>query len=377
MSREPLASVVIDNYNSARFLGETIESALAQTYPQTEVVVVDDGSADASRDVIATFGDRVVPVLKENGGQGSALNAGFERCSGDVVVFLDGDDVLLPSAVDGAVRALARTDAAKAHWSLWVIDERGRKTGELVKPELLEGDFREVVRREGPMTEATLDSPPTSGNAWARRFLEHVLPMPEEPYRIMADDYLYGLAPAFGRVEAVPQPAGLYRQHGSNAFGRLSFEERLRHGVVDHEEQCRVLHDFYAGRGVAVDTTAWKAHAWWPRIERSVGELERLVPAGCSFVLVDQDAWGTDDLVRGRRRIRFLERDGEYWGLPEDDAAAIAELERDRGAGACVVAFAWSASWILDEYPSFGRHVRRRFPDVLANDRLEVFDLCA
>src|SRR5688572_2252661 len=94
-----LASVVINNFNYGRFLGSAIESALAQTYPQIEVIVVDDGSTDESRSVIASFARRIKSVLKENGGQASALNAGFKASQGGVIIFLDADDTLLPTAV--------------------------------------------------------------------------------------------------------------------------------------------------------------------------------------------------------------------------------------------------------------------------------------
>src|SRR5687767_6151914 len=85
----PLVSIIIDNYNYARFLPAAIDSALGQTYPNTEVIVVDDGSTDTSREVIRSYGGRVVPVLKENGGMMSAYNAGFSVSRGEVVVFLD------------------------------------------------------------------------------------------------------------------------------------------------------------------------------------------------------------------------------------------------------------------------------------------------
>src|SRR4051794_8812023 len=108
-----LASVVIDNYNYARFLPEAIDSALRQTWPATEVIVVDDGSTDRSRQIMAAYGDRIVPVFKENGGQNSALNAGFNRSRGEVVLFLDSDDALLPTAAEAAMGAFAEPDVVK------------------------------------------------------------------------------------------------------------------------------------------------------------------------------------------------------------------------------------------------------------------------
>src|SRR5437867_2851213 len=106
MTELPLASVIISSYNYGRYLEETIESALNQTYSRTEVIVVDDGSTDNSREVIAGFGDRVRPLFEKNGGQASAFNAGFRMSRGEVILFLDSDDLLLPTAVESAARLL-------------------------------------------------------------------------------------------------------------------------------------------------------------------------------------------------------------------------------------------------------------------------------
>src|SRR5262249_21783706 len=162
----------INNYNYGNFLRDAIDSALDQSYPNVEVIVVDDGSTDDSRDVIARYEDRIIPVLKQNGGQASAFNAGFARSRGEVVLFLDGDDMLLSTAVESSLPLFQSPRTVKVHWPLWEIDRHGAKTGGM-KPRgaLPEGDLREHVIREGPASHA---SPPTSGNAWARSFLERV-----------------------------------------------------------------------------------------------------------------------------------------------------------------------------------------------------------
>jgi glycosyltransferase involved in cell wall biosynthesis len=105
LNNPPTVSIVIINYNYGRFLREAIDSALRQTYPHIEVVVVDDGSTDNSREIIASYGSKVVPVLKKNGGQGSAFNAGFAVSRGEMVIFLDADDYLFPRAVEQVVTA--------------------------------------------------------------------------------------------------------------------------------------------------------------------------------------------------------------------------------------------------------------------------------
>jgi glycosyltransferase involved in cell wall biosynthesis len=102
----PLVSIVIDNFNYARFLPRSIGSALGQTYPHVEVVVVDDASTDGSQDVIRGYGGKVAPVLKErNAGHGAAFNSGFAASRGEIVLFLDADDHLYPHAVERVLAA--------------------------------------------------------------------------------------------------------------------------------------------------------------------------------------------------------------------------------------------------------------------------------
>src|SRR5690349_9032182 len=104
VASQPLVSIVVNNYNYGRFLNECIDSALNQRYAAVEVVVVDDGSTDESCEVIRSYGARINVVFKNNGGQGSAVNAGFAASTGSIVLFLDADDALAPDAVDRIVR---------------------------------------------------------------------------------------------------------------------------------------------------------------------------------------------------------------------------------------------------------------------------------
>lgn len=94
---------IINNYNYQAFLADAVESALNQTTPFDEIVIVDDGSTDGSREIIGNrwSGDsRVRVVLKQNGGQLSAFNAGFEASTGDLLCFLDSDDVYYPDYLE-------------------------------------------------------------------------------------------------------------------------------------------------------------------------------------------------------------------------------------------------------------------------------------
>ncbi len=92
-------TVVISSYNYARFVGVTIQSVIDQTRAADEIIVVDDGSVDNSLEVIAGYSGFVHLIAKRNGGQASALNAGFAASRGDIVFFLDSDDRLLPDCL--------------------------------------------------------------------------------------------------------------------------------------------------------------------------------------------------------------------------------------------------------------------------------------
>lgn len=372
MSRGPPASVIINNRDYGRFLADAIDSALAQTYSATEVIVVDDGSRDHSRDVIAAYGARITPLLKSHGGQASAFNAGFEASRGDVILFLDSDDMLLPTAVEQAVERFDGPEVVKVHWCLWEVDKRGRRTGQRHPDAPLPyGDQRDTVRRLGP---TTLLAPPTSGNAWSRSFLGRVLPIPERLYTISADKHLLELAPFFGVLRLVREPQALYRVHGANSQLVASLDERLQRELAFYEDYCGVLRRHEASLGVRVDPERWKRNSWWHRQELAIREIATLPESAGPVILVDDGSWGVGT-VAGRERLPFLEKGGLYAGQPNDAAMAIGELERLRREGAAFIVFVWPTFWWLDHYGGLARHLRTSYSCVLESERVVGFDL--
>ncbi len=212
----PLLSVIVNNYNYDRFLRATIDSALAQTYRNIEVIVVDDGSTDRSRDVIESYGRRISSIFKPNGGQGSSFNAGFAASRGDLVMFLDADDQVLPTMATEVVR-LWRPGVAKVQFQLEMIDADGRPLGRRVphfKDFLPNGDMRDRIRRFGEYPSA-----PSSGNVYDRAALTKLMPLDETDWFISADTPLFMLTPFFGDVLTLAIPLGLYRIHDANDSG--------------------------------------------------------------------------------------------------------------------------------------------------------------
>ena len=110
-ARDPLVSVIVPCYNGAAFLEEALRSALAQSYGEVEVVVVDDGSTDSSAEIARRFPVRY--IRQENRGLSEARNTGIRESKGSYLVFLDADDRLKPRAIETGLGALAlRPDCA-------------------------------------------------------------------------------------------------------------------------------------------------------------------------------------------------------------------------------------------------------------------------
>ena len=124
----PLVSVVITCYNSNRYLAETIESALLQTYPRIEIIVVDDGSTDETAQIARCY--PVNYIYQTNRGISAARNTGIRHCQGEYVQFLDHDDRLLPRAIETGVKLLEEhPECAHAVGEHWYIGADGRAIG--------------------------------------------------------------------------------------------------------------------------------------------------------------------------------------------------------------------------------------------------------
>ena len=207
MSQPLTFSIVINNYNYGRFVGDAIDSALGQTHRAVEVIVVDDGSTDDSRRIIESRGCRVRTIFKTNGGQASALNAGFAASTGDLILFLDSDNILLPAAAETVVREW-REGVAHARFPLELIDATGRPLGRLIEDAVL------VSPRRWPFSPGS----PMSGNVFSRKALEKVMPIPEEDWKICADVTLTAASALFGDMTRISEPLGKYRLHGDNHY---------------------------------------------------------------------------------------------------------------------------------------------------------------
>ena len=245
-ARDLFVSVVICNHDYAAFVAQAIESALALDWPSVEVIVVDDGSTDDSWRIITSFGDRVTAIYQRNSGQWAACNAGFARSRGDVVIFLDSDDLLDPSLIR-RLASVWRSGLSKVQFQMRVIDERGRPTG-AVLPQFHRVPSPEQIKRWA-FTSASYPTPPGSGNAYARRFLEQIFPLTGGDRA--ADSYCLAAAPYLGDVVTIAEPLVAYRVHGRNQGAMASLDPR-RFAFELKRAQFRLRFARSAARGVGV-----------------------------------------------------------------------------------------------------------------------------
>lgn len=221
MNARPLVSILINNYNYANFVAEAINSALQQTYQPIEVIVVDDGSTDCSQTIINHFKTKIIPIFKENGGQASAFNAGFAASSGEIICFLDADDLFLPEKVAEVVTIFQ--DYPELNWcfhDVQLVDQKGlKKLNNSPQNYSFECDLRASIK-QGKIagTPNYFEIPPTSGLCFRRSLVEQILPMPEGKGISIGDSYLQHAALYLSCGFVLGKPLILQRIHEKNRY---------------------------------------------------------------------------------------------------------------------------------------------------------------
>lgn len=241
LPERPLVSVLVSSYQYGEYLGAAIDSVLAQTYPHLEVVVCDDGSTDDSRAVLERYAQkdpRVVAIVKENGGQASALNAAFAASRGDVVCFLDADDELHDRRLELLVDALRDGSGGVVH-PMTVHDEEWNELYSLPVGYRAESGWLgpRVAERGGRWSVA-------AGGAIAlrREIAAAAFPIPEDAFTgADADAFLFTLMPLLTNVAHVGEALYRYRLHDANegllrALDAPSVERRLR--FIEKTTEC-------------------------------------------------------------------------------------------------------------------------------------------
>ena len=224
----PLVSIVIPAYNWARYIREAIDSVLQQSYRNIEFIVLDDGSTDQTREILATYAlGTFYWETHANMGQASTLNKGWQIAKGDILGYLSADDILLPNAVSTSVNVLqANSDVVLTYCDFNLIDE-----------------YSKVIRRVCPARFNYNDMvakgvcPPGPGAFFRRHAFEAAGPW-DSSLRQMPDYDFWLRLGLFGRIQHIPQPLASFRLHNESQTFRKTTESRA-------EEPIRIITNFF------------------------------------------------------------------------------------------------------------------------------------
>ena len=200
----PVISIVTPSFNQAKFLKHTIESIIGQGYPRLEYVVQDGGSVDGTRDVLEKYRPHLTHAeSRKDGGQAHAINLGFAHTSGEIMSYLNSDDLLLPGALHYVARYFDRhPDVDVIYGHRVIVDEDGQEIGRWVLPP------------HDNETQMWLDFVPQETMFWRRRIWEKVGGCIDESYQFAMDWELFlRFARAGARIRRVPRFLGAFRSH--------------------------------------------------------------------------------------------------------------------------------------------------------------------
>lgn len=229
-SDSPLVSVVIPLFNCEAFVGEALRSVLNQTYKNFEIIVVNDGSTDASAAAVRPFREKIVYIDQKNGGSASARNAGIQKARGELVAFLDADDVWLPHRLEAHVPHFSSDpELGLVHSDRVLFDS---KTGE----EFPEDDFMHLKARDGFILKELFEyNFICTQSVMMRRSCFETVGSFDPAFRAAQDYDLWLRVCEKYKARYVPEVVTRYRIHG----GQISWKFDL-----SYESEKRVIEKF-------------------------------------------------------------------------------------------------------------------------------------
>lgn len=225
-------SVIIPSYNHAHFVAAAIKSAQAQTYPNLEIIVVDDGSKDNTAQVVAEFGSSVHYIYQENQGLSAARNTGIRYAHGEFIALLDSDDLWLPNYVEAQVKNLQQNPRAGLSYSWWShIDQDGQPMPE-------PGHYNQ--RGNLLMELALMNHFPPVAVMVRKQCIEEAGYFDEKLFALEDWDLWLRISANSWEIDFVPRVLAQYRRHNNNMTLDVARMERNQLAVLNKLEASSV-----------------------------------------------------------------------------------------------------------------------------------------
>ncbi|MBD1918049.1 MULTISPECIES: glycosyltransferase [Cyanophyceae] len=423
----PQISIGLPVYNGDNFLGQALDSILAQTFADFELIISDNASTDKTETICRTYSakDPRIHYIRnqENLGASANFNQAFALSSGKYFKWIAHDDLHNPKFLEKCFQVLDQDPSVVLVYSkATTIDPNGKTIrkdwgcGAGLSSMLPHQRFREgllPLKQPIPL--------PIFGviRASALRNTHLMAGYPDCDCALLAELSLYG------RFYEVAEPLFLQREHelragprlSSNPYQAVAFWDSKKSGhvglphwvlLVRHwagvsraplgwrerllcykelliwmkRNRQLLFRDLVVvterapviGLGIALAHQKYVEVSWNNNLACLVRDINLFTQNGDLIICVDEACFGTD-FIQDRRILPFLERDGQYYGPPADDDTAIEELERMRQSGASFIVFGWPALWWLDYYYEFHNYLYSKFSCIDKNSRSVIFAL--
>jgi len=262
-----LASILINNYNYSGYLDYCVQSVLAQTYKNIEIIVYDDGSTDNSLEILRKYEPQIKVIANKNFGhapsfnQANAINRAFEVSKGEIIFLLDSDDAFLPEKVETVVKCFEENDSCvMVQHFLREIGEDNNPIGK-IRCKVKNVDLLKHIYKTHNITGQLFSY--TSALAFRRTYLDKVLPMKVDKFdKIWPEVRLNRISIFFGDVITIRDCLGEYRIHGKNDSNKLKDK-------VYFESFISQLYEFFNNNALKYG---------YPKIDRNKSVLRNDLP---------------------------------------------------------------------------------------------------
>lgn len=396
MTSMPLVTIAIPTYNRAELLVNSIQSVLKQDFTDLRILFLDNASTDNTREVVQAIDDpRIEYVRSEtNIGLFRNWNRALQLNSSPYLCLLQDDDELLPEFVSQSIAALDQnSSAAFSFTNTRFIDIEGeqlhRQEMKQVTPgrisgldllhQIVTGDNWVIHASSVLMRSSALETVGHFDITHSKHAIEFNL-----YFRLAAQFDLVFIPDELTHVRLHP---GQDHVNNSVSTGPLAM-------LAERVDAIAYL--LKSDRAEDTDYRTWLAErlltlcmtrseltsqlvpelnlTWNERVEIVQQEVADYIPAGERIIVADDNNWGYD-LFPGYDISPFMERDGEYWGPPTDEQTGIDEVERLRLTSANYIVIGWPAFWWLDYYSALREYLQSKYPCVLSNSRMVIYDL--